>query len=68
MNFIKAAANTEKVLCQTRKVKSGKTIAIYNSVLTDDRGEVIASGTYTFFLKEEMKEYQAYLDGAQSME
>jgi acyl-CoA thioesterase len=68
MNFIKAAANTEKVLCQTRKVKSGRTIAIYNSVLTDDRGEVIASGTYTFFLKEEMKEYQAYLDGAQSME
>lgn len=65
MNYIRAAVNTKKVLCQTSKVKSGKTIAVFNSVLTDDRGEVIASGTYTFFLKEKMQEY---LDYAQSVE
>ncbi len=65
MNYIRAAVNTTKVLCQTSKVKSGKTIAVYNSVLTDHQGQVIASGTYTFFLKEELQEY---LDYAQSVE
>ena len=62
MNFIKAAWNTKKVYCQTRKVKSGRTISIFNSVLTDDRGDVIASGTYTFFMKE------ALVDGLDSMQ
>jgi acyl-CoA thioesterase len=56
MNYIKAAkAGTKKILCQTSKVKAGRTIAVYNSVLTDDDGEVIASGTYTFFLMEPLE-------------
>lgn len=58
MNYIKAVKpGTKKILCQTSKVKSGRTIAVFNSVLTDDDGSVIASGTYTYFLMEEMQDY-----------
>lgn len=58
MNYIKAVKpGTKKILCQTSKVKSGRTIAVFNSVLTDDEGSVIASGTYTYFLMEELQEY-----------
>lgn len=63
LNYLRPASDTEKVYCDTRLIKSGRTVVVMEAILTDDRGKEIASGTYTFFLLEEvnavLKETQA---------
>lgn len=54
LNYLRPAAGTEKVYCDTKLVKNGRTVVVVEAVLTDDRGREIASGTYTFFLMEEI--------------
>ena len=58
-NFLRPAANTQKVYCDTRLIKNGRTVVVMESILTDDRGREIATGTYTFFLLEEIPVPQA---------
>ena len=50
LNYLRPAANTGKVYCDTRFIKTGRTVVVVEAILTDDRGKEIATGTYTFFL------------------
>jgi len=38
--------------CLATPKKLGKTILVYDAVLTNDQGQTVATGTYTFFAKE----------------
>lgn len=55
-SYLRAAQNTKKVYCKASAVKTGHTIAVYQAELFDDDGTLLANGTYTFFLKEQLKE------------
>ena len=46
----------EKVYCTAEPVKLGRTVAVYSARLTDDQQRLLATGTYTFFLKEQLGE------------
>ena len=54
LNYLRPAAGTEKVYCETKLVKNGRTVVVMEAVLTDGQGKEIASGTYTFFLLEDL--------------
>lgn len=54
LNYLRPAVDTEKVYCNTRLIKAGRTVVVVEAILTDDRGKEIATGTYTFFLMEEI--------------
>jgi acyl-CoA thioesterase len=55
LNYLRPAANTAKVYCNTKLIKRGRTIVVMEAVLTDDQGRELATGTYTFFLMEEVE-------------
>ena len=56
MSYLRAAQSTKKVYCKASAVKTGRTVAVYQAELLDDDGTLLANGTYTFFLKEQLKE------------
>ena len=56
VSYLRAAQNTKKVYCKATAVKTGRTVAVYQAELFDDDGTLLANGTYTFFLKEQLKE------------
>ena len=39
------------LFCEATPKKLGKTILVYDTTLTNDRGQVVATGIYTFFAK-----------------
>ena len=56
VSYLRAAQSTKKVYCKASAVKTGRTVAVYQAELLDDDGTLLANGTYTFFLKEQLKE------------
>lgn len=58
VSYLRAAQDTKKVYCTAEPVKLGRTVAVYSAQLTDDQGKLLATGTYTFFLKEQLSEAQ----------
>ena len=50
MNYLKPALETEKIYCEARAVRDGKQISVYDVCLTDDRGELVETGTFTFYI------------------
>ncbi|MBO7334556.1 MAG: PaaI family thioesterase [Lachnospiraceae bacterium] len=50
LNYLLPAANTEYIYCEAMKLKSGKHIAFFDIRITDDKGAVLDSGEYTFFI------------------
>ena len=49
MSFLKPAIHTRKVVCEARAVHNGKTISVYEVKLLDDKGELLETGTFTFY-------------------
>lgn len=49
MSFLKPAIHTRKVVCEARVVHNGKTISVYEVKLLDDKGELLETGTFTFY-------------------
>lgn len=39
------------ITCLATPKKTGKTILVYDTLLTDEQGATVATGTYTFFVK-----------------
>lgn len=56
MSYLRAAQDTAKVYCVAEPIKLGRTVAVYSARLTDDQQRLLATGTYTFFLKEQLGE------------
>jgi len=49
MNFLSPATGT-KIKCVATPQRVGKNICVYNILLTDDNGQTVASGNFTFVL------------------
>lgn len=49
INYIKPAMNTEYIYCTGQVVRQGKQISVYNVELSDDDGNILETGSFTFF-------------------
>ena len=47
-----APGTGSRLFCRAEPKKLGKTILVYDIVITNDQGQMVATGTYTFFAKE----------------
>ena len=50
MNFIKPAMNTKNIYCTATKIRQGKTVAFYNAEITNDDGEILETGSFSFYI------------------
>lgn len=63
LNFLLPATNTEYIYCECLKLKTGRHILVYDIRVTDDAGNLLDSGEFSFFvskvevLSEDMLEY-----------
>ncbi|MBM6938159.1 PaaI family thioesterase [Pseudoflavonifractor phocaeensis] len=53
MDYLHPARDTAVVRCVANPQRVGRTIMVYRVYLTDDKGEAVAAGTFTFFIKNE---------------
>ena len=51
-----APGTGKTITCVATPKKLGRTILVYDAALTDDTGRLVATGTYTFFAKEQRVE------------
>lgn len=49
MNFLLEAKNTDYIYCECLKLKTGKNISVFDIRITDDRGNLLDSGEFSFF-------------------
>ncbi|WP_294407154.1 PaaI family thioesterase [uncultured Clostridium sp.] len=49
MNYIKPAMNTQYIYCVGQVVRQGKQISVYNVELSDNDGNILETGSFTFF-------------------
>ncbi len=56
MNYLEPAIGTDYVYCEAKKLRSGKTLAVFAVRLYDDGGKLLDSGEFTFFLNEQKVE------------
>ena len=47
-----ASTSGSRITCRATPRKLGRTILVYDTLLTDEDGRAVASGTFTFFAKE----------------
>lgn len=52
MNYLAPAAGTV-IRCAARPQKVGRTVSVFDAVLTDEAGRTVATGTFTFYIKRE---------------
>lgn len=50
INFLIQAENTEYLYCEAYEIRQGRKVAVYDMRITNDRGEVVDSGSFTFFV------------------
>lgn len=48
-HFLRAAINSQKLLCMAKELKYGKKIAVYDVEISDEKGSLIAKGTFSYF-------------------
>ncbi|MCR4923030.1 MAG: PaaI family thioesterase [Lachnospiraceae bacterium] len=49
LNFLLPAVNTEYIYCECMKLKTGKHILVFDIRVTDDNGNLLDSGEFSFF-------------------
>ncbi len=49
LNFLLPAVNTEYIYCECMKLKTGKHILVFDIRVTDDAGNLLDSGEFSFF-------------------
>ncbi|MCR4991177.1 MAG: PaaI family thioesterase [Lachnospiraceae bacterium] len=49
LNFLLPAVNTEYIYCECMKLKTGKHILVFDIRITDDSGNILDSGEFSFF-------------------
>lgn len=55
INFLNAAINVEKLVGEARIIKRGKTTIVANVDVTDEKGTLIASTTFTYYVLKKVK-------------
>lgn len=56
VSYLRSAQGAGQVRCTVKPVKVGRTIAVYEAQCLGEDGRQVATGTYTFFLKELLPE------------
>lgn len=54
MNFLAPAGGTKKIKCVATPQKMGKTVCVFDTVLTNDEGQTVATGVFTFYILREI--------------
>lgn len=49
LNFLLPAKDTEYIYCECLKLKTGKHISVFDIRITDDNGNLLDSGEFSFF-------------------
>lgn len=49
LNFLLPAKGTEYIYCECMKLKTGRHILVYDIRITDDKGNIVDSGEYSYF-------------------
>ena len=49
LNFLLPAVDTEYIYCECMKLKTGRHILVYDIRVTDDKGNLLDSGEFSFF-------------------
>lgn len=49
LNFLLPAKDTEYIYCECLKLKTGKHISVFDIRITDDKGNLLDSGEFSFF-------------------
>ncbi|MCR5279878.1 MAG: PaaI family thioesterase [Lachnospiraceae bacterium] len=49
LNFLLPAVNTEYIYCECMKLKTGRHILVFDIRVTDDAGNILDSGEFSFF-------------------
>lgn len=58
-HFLRTGTNTEEIICTAQKIKNGRTLLIYEAEITNDQGDVLAKGDFTYFnLQKKIKELE----------
>lgn len=55
--FLRSARAGDRLRAEAREVKHGKTISVYEARVTDQRGQLLGTGTFTFFALERKLEF-----------
>lgn len=50
LNFLLPAGNTQFIYCECMKLKTGRHIIVYDIRITDDEGNLLDSGEFSFFV------------------
>lgn len=49
LNFLLPALNTEYIYCECMKLKTGRHILVFDVRITDDKGNLLDSGEFSYF-------------------
>lgn len=49
INYLKAGKDTTKIVAEAREIKYGRTLSVCECKLSNDKGELLATTTMTFF-------------------
>lgn len=59
MNYLLPVKDTEYVYCEAKVVRQGSSIGVYETTITNDAGDILCTGTFTYYrLKEKIGEMQ----------
>ncbi len=57
MNYLLPIRDTEYVYCEARAVRQGGSVGVYETVISNDTGDILSTGSFTYYrLKERIKE------------
>jgi len=58
LNYLLPIKDTEYVYCEAKAVRQGGRVGVYDVTISDDAGEILCTGTFTYYrLKEKIKEF-----------
>lgn len=59
LNYLLPIKDTEYVYCEAKAVRQGGKVGVYEVLLTNDNGELLCTGTFTYYrLKEKIQGFQ----------
>ena len=57
MNYLLPVKDTKYVNCEAKSIRQGGTIGVYEAMITDDAGQVLATADFTYYkTKEKIQE------------
>ena len=49
LSFLRPAIDTEYIYCEAKALRDGEHTLVYNVEISDDKGTLLDSGSFTFF-------------------